>query len=239
MYRCVFAALTTAMRYEPANARFFAQEICASSLTDSIRLLGCFNNDNEMFDCTPCEESDFANIFKCSNDDLPPKPKMTRSESACLLMRLLYDMTLDISDKCSTAQPVAQKASPNVQTIPCQGPKRPPHLSLAMAPSDPPLIVHSSVLISMFQLIPSIPHHKLRTYLMEVLRSLLKSERNQQVMCETGLVSEILVDRYNEALLNENHPLHSSAQYIIERLSAQHIQPKELRYYTVIRMCWN
>lgn len=220
------------MRYEPANARFFAQEICASSLTDSIRLLGCFTNENDITDCSLSEGSDFAQIFHCSINDLPPKPNMTRPESACLLMRLLYDMTLDISDKCSTAQPVTQKASSSVPASSSSGPKRPPHLSLAPTPTDPPLIVHSSVLISMFQLIPSIPDQNLRTYLTEVLRSLLKSERNQQVMCEIGLIGEILTERYSEALLNENHPLHSSAQYIIERLSAQHIQPKDLRYST-------
>ena len=228
--RCVFAALTTAMRYEPANARFFAQEICASSLTDSIRLLGCFSNETDGSDGTSSEETDFSKIFNCPINELPPKPRMTRSESACLLMRLLYDMTLDISDKCSTAQPMTQKVLPNIQSTTGTGPKRPPHLLLSPTVSDPPLIVHSSVLISMFQLIPSIPDQNLRINLMEVLRSLLKSERNQQVMCEIGLINEILMDRYSEAIHNESHPLHTSAQYIIERLSAQHIQPKELRY---------
>ncbi|CAG2101979.1 unnamed protein product [Medioppia subpectinata] len=232
LLRCVFAALTTAMRYEPANARFFAQEICASSLTDSIRLLGCFCVENDLSDTSGAEETEFETLFNCSLNDLPPKKSMTRSESACLLMRLLYDMTLDISDKCSTnAQTVTQKVSSNTQPTGGLGAKRPPHLMLSPSASDPPLIVHSSVLISMFQLIPSIPDQNLRIYLMEVLRRLLKSERNQQVMCEINLVTEILMDRYNEALINENHSLHTSAQYILERLSAQQIQPKELRAF--------
>jgi hypothetical protein len=224
------------MRYEPANSRFFAQEICSSSLTDSIRLLGCFTQEVDSLD-SPSQQSvdiDFAAIFNCSINDLPPKKSMNQSESACLLMRLLYDMTLDISDKCPTAQPVPQKCTSNTQPMTLSGPKRPPHLLLSPSITDPPLIVHSSVLISMFQLIPSIPNNNLRTYLMEVLRSLLKSERNQQVMCEICLISEILMDRYSEALLNENHSLHPSAQYILERLSAQHIQPKELRFKIVI-----
>ena len=71
--------------------------------------------------------------------------------------------------------------------------------------------------------------HKLRSFLIEILRSLLKSERNQQTVCESGLISEILLDRYNIVLLNENHSLHPSIQYILERLSSQQIQPKELR----------
>ncbi|XP_054166813.1 WD repeat and FYVE domain-containing protein 3-like [Oppia nitens] len=232
LLRCVFASLTTAMRYEPANARFFAQEICASSLTDSIRLLGCFTSESDIIaDGDTADETNYEQLFNSSLNDLPPKHPMTRSECACLLMRLLYDMTLDVSDKCSTMTTMAPKVPTNTQTGSVSGTKRPPHLSLGSLSTDPPLIVHSSVLISMFQLIPSIPDQNLRVYLMEVLRRLLKSERNQQVMCEIGLVTEILMDRYSEALLNESHSLHTTAQYILERLSAQNIQPKELRNF--------
>ena len=43
LLRFVFATLTTAMRFEPANSKYFAQEICSPSFTDSLRLLGCFD----------------------------------------------------------------------------------------------------------------------------------------------------------------------------------------------------
>jgi hypothetical protein len=39
----IFNTLCVAMRYEPANAKFFQQEICGPSLCDTIRLLGCFD----------------------------------------------------------------------------------------------------------------------------------------------------------------------------------------------------
>lgn len=44
----VFNTLTTAMRYEPANARFFHQEICYTSFCDTLRLLGCFMTNNHI-----------------------------------------------------------------------------------------------------------------------------------------------------------------------------------------------
>lgn len=68
----------------------------------------------------------------------------------------------------------------------------------------------------------------LQMYLAEVLRSLVRSERNQQVMCESGLPGELLV-HCHIALENENHTLHPPLQYILERLSAQSLEPKDLR----------
>lgn len=44
----VFQTLATAMRFEPANAKFFHQEICTTSFCDTLRLLGCFGNAAEL-----------------------------------------------------------------------------------------------------------------------------------------------------------------------------------------------
>lgn len=41
----VFHTVNTAMRFEPANAKFFYHEICMTSLCDTIRLLGCFSSE--------------------------------------------------------------------------------------------------------------------------------------------------------------------------------------------------
>lgn len=38
----VFHTINTAMRFEPANAKFFYHDICITSLCDTLRLLGCF-----------------------------------------------------------------------------------------------------------------------------------------------------------------------------------------------------
>lgn len=39
----VFHTISTAMRFEPANAKFFHHDICMTSLCDTLRLLGCFS----------------------------------------------------------------------------------------------------------------------------------------------------------------------------------------------------
>lgn len=63
----------------------------------------------------------------------------------------------------------------------------------------------------------------------EILKSLLRTERNQQLMCESGLPGDLL-RCCRIALEDETHPLHSPLQYILERLAAQTIEPKDLRY---------
>lgn len=62
----------------------------------------------------------------------------------------------------------------------------------------------------------------------EVLKSLVRTERNQQVMCEAGLPHELL-NYCTATLSNENHPLHTPIQYMFERLAAQCLTPKDLR----------
>lgn len=67
-------------------------------------------------------------------------------------------------------------------------------------------------------------------YAAEILKSLVRSERNQQLMCEAGLPGELLkVGRI--ALEEETHSLHPPFQYILERLAAQTIEPKDLREF--------
>lgn len=48
LLQMVCQTLATAMRFEPANAKFFHQEICTASLCDTLRLLGCFGNHTEL-----------------------------------------------------------------------------------------------------------------------------------------------------------------------------------------------
>lgn len=52
LLQIVCQTLATAMRFEPANAKFFHQEICNSSLCDTLRLLGCFGGDTTLQDFT-------------------------------------------------------------------------------------------------------------------------------------------------------------------------------------------
>lgn len=70
----------------------------------------------------------------------------------------------------------------------------------------------------------------LQLYMAEVIKSLVRSERNQQVMCECGFVGHLL-SVGSAALQNENHPLHCPLQYMLERLAAQALEPADLRQF--------
>jgi hypothetical protein len=70
LLRAVFSALTVAMRFEPANARFFATEIRYSSLKESVRLLGCFSPRTHLdaYTLTPRTDSPFLQYFYSLDD---------------------------------------------------------------------------------------------------------------------------------------------------------------------------
>lgn len=73
-------------------------------------------------------------------------------------------------------------------------------------------------------------HLSLQLYLAEVIKSLVRSERNQQVMCDKGFVNYILEIGF-AALQNESHPLHGHMQYMLERLAAQALESIDLRTF--------
>ncbi|XP_077999760.1 WD repeat and FYVE domain-containing protein 3-like [Glandiceps talaboti] len=279
----VFQTLTAAMRHEPANAKFFATEVRYESLTDAIRLLGCFSSTSQLqspfHQC--CYQSDmpstmypFFNLFdvekSCSDD-------VTASlQSACLLFRCLYDMAIDAFESKSATTPINSPAvsrhvhdaftpkpspppspirrpqpqntrpasiNPSIQKpvtlktssqSPMQSPVRTP-VSLYVSPPTHPTIVHPGAVISILDLLPAIPcdHNSkmkiaLEMHVADVIQDLVKSERNQQVMCEAGLPQQVL-RRCAVALSEEQHPLHSYLQHTLERLASQALEPKDLR----------
>lgn len=163
---------------------------------------------------------------------------------ACLLFRLLYDVALDAFDKPNLAAMGMKSPSHKQSSVEHQrsldspgGGKRSNVNSLNLNPPIPePTVVHAGVVVGMLHLLPSVPDEpdpevalSLQIYIADVIKSLVRSERNQQVMCDAGMAGELLnVGRL--ALQDETHPLHQSLQYIIERLAAQSLEPKDLRY---------
>ena len=67
LLKTVFSTLTVAMRYEPANAKFFATEVRYASLTEAVRLLGCFSTDVDIQgyeeNVRPRESTPFSDFF--------------------------------------------------------------------------------------------------------------------------------------------------------------------------------
>lgn len=69
----------------------------------------------------------------------------------------------------------------------------------------------------------------LQLYVANKVQSCLRSERNQQVMCQAGLPQQMLL-HCQAALEIEEHPLHLPLQRIFERLATQALTPVVLRY---------
>ena len=101
----IFATLAVAMRYEPANAKFFHQEIAVSSLAEALQLLGCFSAHRGLQSPAsrqpPAPELMEA-LQTCFSSDLTevgrpaPSPALAPElESCCLVLRLLHDLALD------------------------------------------------------------------------------------------------------------------------------------------------
>ncbi|KAH7637627.1 ph domain associated with beige/beach domain containing protein [Dermatophagoides farinae] len=229
LLRFVFAMLTTAMRFEPANSKYFAQEICSPSFTDSLRLLGCFDElqfgwrkstkmKQEQQQQQEEETKNYQKLFESNVDELQSNRKYSKNECACVLMRLLYDMAMDSLDRNIGSN----KTGTHQQQ---QQPKQSTNII------ETNIIIYPCIIDSIFQLLKFIESGRLCRFLMEKIGALLRLERNCQAICETGLVTELMNSAYVDIFMDESNQLHQLIRYIFERLAAHHIQAKDLRIF--------
>ena len=251
LLRSIFVCLTVAMRYEPANARYFQLEVaeCSNEGVDffeTIRRLGCFSETSEILadlKQPPAEElcQQFNDIFY--NDLIKTFDQLRFDEriklpmfSACVLLRMLYDMALDNYETKSSHASTTDtfKALDNL-TTPA---KRKSIVTLNLSPIKPePVIVHSSIVVIMLRLLPHTFYEEhlesssaFQFQMAEVIKSLLRHEKNQQIMCDAGFISEIF--KIGRCVLeDEGHILHVKFQYLLERLAAQKLEPNDLRSF--------
>ncbi|CAH2076588.1 unnamed protein product, partial [Iphiclides podalirius] len=244
----VFYTISTAMRFEPANAKFFHHEICMTTLSETIRLLGCFTTDTELLNDSESGDPElyevFHEIFTGSILDMTfPETVPVVFIHACIVLRLLYDVALDSFDKptfcgsLNVKSPSLTRQSSAINETKPAGRAAPLNLSVGSS-SGEAWVVHSGVVIVLAKLLPALPRPEqhedfaraMRDYLAHVLKSLVRSERNQQVMCGAGLAGVVL-RVCGAALRCERHPLHAPAMYMLERLAAHALRPIELREF--------
>lgn len=193
----VFQTLATAMRFEPANAKFFHQEICTTSFCDTLRLLGCFGSTTELQDVTDETLAEdhhevieaFHRLFLGSTTRPEVKETMesvlpNRLTFICLVFRLLYDCALDNFEKPNLSGVVNIATNILGTVVPPVVGNDPRHSLPALNLGQPvpePLIVHPGVVTCMLQLLPSVESEveprmgiALQLYLAEVLKSLVR-----------------------------------------------------------------
>ena len=252
----IFATLATAMRYEPANAKFFYQEIAQASLAQALRLLGCFSQESGLQQITKGPEQELLDSFQTVfSMELPPCSLPAPSlplvlDSCCIILRLLHDLAIDAfkprmrskssTPACSTPTP-SLSAQSSVTEVTTPGTpvtkKKPCDLALNQKREVEPVLVHSGALLAILQLLPSMYHTAhpeessgFQLFTAETIKSVLRTERNQQLMCDVQLMAAILAS-CKKALEDETHLLHSPFQYLLERLAAQKLQPDDLRQF--------
>lgn len=264
LIKSALSTIVVSMRSEPANLRFFTQDI-SSKFTDSLHLLGCFHSRRTLSKSSTFSlkaastiESiqDYKNIFLMSTKDpysLSSNADLKPAEACCRLFRYLYDMALDKEDGPVELDQLTLSRSPmkdptndvedpldnciresqtnNSAPKPRAHAKRPPSLDLKSQHQKPAIIVFPCVVMTIMDLIPSCPDEELTYFMTEVVRSLLKHERNQQLLCEIGFISELLQENWRIALIDQDHYLHEPCQFMFERLSTQLITPKELKSF--------
>ncbi|CAH0714498.1 unnamed protein product, partial [Brenthis ino] len=244
----VFYTISTAMRFEPANAKFFHHEICMTTLYETIRLLGCFTEDIELQNDTEPGDPELYEVFhelftgNILEMTFPDKIPVVFVH-ACIVLRLLYDVALDSFDKptfcgsLNVKSPSLTRQSSAINEAKPAGRATPLNLSVGNT-SGEAWVVHSGVVIVLAKLLPALPRPRahpeysraIRDYLAHVLKSLVRSERNQQVMCGAGLAG-VALRVLGAALRAERHPLHAPAMYVLERLAAHALRPTELREF--------
>ncbi|XP_055847784.1 WD repeat and FYVE domain-containing protein 3 [Episyrphus balteatus] len=244
LLQIVCQTLATAMRFEPANAKFFHHEICTASLCETLRLLGCFTSGTELTDIFGEFKADgdvqryFHEVFSGEILNFSFRETVPRSLSyVCVVYRLLYSIALDNFEQPNLNGVINLFVDQTLRSPSQELPTQHPNLLNLSQPNPEPRIVHPGVVICMLQLLPSVGHSKeqgkamnLQVYLSEIIKSLVRSERNQQIMCDYGLAGHLLkIGR--RALSEEDNPLHVPLQYILERLAAQALQPTELREF--------
>ena len=254
LLRSVFVCLAVAMRYEPANARYFQVEVAESTnFMRTIQKLGCFSDVQDLQSCTRKPNPDLVHLFtdifqaesmtsyqdyftRNENPHALPQPMY----SAAVVVRMLYDMALDNYDN-RTRSRVSSKSSLLVAPAPAADltEKRKSIGRLDLSPVKPePVIVHPSIVVMLLRLLPHAFYPAenealslaLQLHLAETVRSLLRQEKNQQIMSDAALTSQVM-SMAKAVLEDEAHVLHETFQYLLERLAAQKLDPKDLRTF--------
>ncbi|XP_058177691.1 WD repeat and FYVE domain-containing protein 3 [Anopheles ziemanni] len=253
LFRVVCQTLNAAMRFEPANAKYFQNEIANTLFYQAIQDLGCFSkneyiNSYERGTGNTVTTGDGPDTWAVDHNLVETYSKVFKADIRNDLFRPQMVDTLHYTHNKTNADNNSDSSTASSAAIINET-----HSSSVLTPTAlnviDNVIVHPSVIVCMLKLLPSVKEEQLSSeadttiwkssttraialqyFLSEVIKSFVRSERNQQIMCDGGL-NECLLRICKVALVDERHPLHTSLQYIFERLAVQALMPKELRTF--------
>lgn len=239
-------ALSAALHLDPVNGNFFRRNGLYEKLAEDLCLLGCFGaveeEDAPLHSWEDTKVRPFADLLSAafsSGSLLPPKIQSCLQILGFLdsMARGTLHLRRDLKDSPRARQePVVDAQSGETSSHPQGNSKQWPDLEERTDEGDP-VIMHPGVLCIMVRLLPRLYHEdhpqlseEIQCSMASHIQSLVKSQRNRQVMCEAGMLRTLMTSCH-QPLSTGNSPLHSRLIRIFEKLASQAIEPDVLRQF--------
>ncbi|KAM7072689.1 WD repeat- and FYVE domain-containing protein 4 isoform 1-T3 [Molossus nigricans] len=246
LVRHTLGAVSAALHLDPVNGYFFRRNGLFEKLAEDLGLLGCFGAPEEEGAPLPSWEitkarpfADLVSVAFSSASPLPPKIQ------SCLQILSFLDsmasgslhlrMDLKVSPRAGQEAAVdAQKAGAGSDP---QGDfEQWPDLEERVDEGEA-VIMHPGVLCIVVRLLPRLYQEdhpqlsrEIQCSVANHIQSLVKSEKNRQIMCEAGMLRTLMTSCH-QALATGSGSLHCSLIRIFEKLASQAIEPDVLRQF--------
>ncbi|MEJ1276659.1 hypothetical protein NN561_007568 [Cricetulus griseus] len=239
---CVVSA---ALHLDPVNGHFFRSNGLFEKLAEDLCLLGCFGAPEEegaqRLSSSDMKARPFMDFLSCAFSSSCPFPP--RVQSCLQILSFLDNMasgTLHLRRDLMEPARAGQEPSVDAQKGDASGRqgkfKQWPDLEERMDEGDA-MIMHPGIICIMVRLLPRLyldDHPQLSEEIQcsvaGHLLSLVKSEKNRQVMCEAGML-RTLMTFCRRTLSTGGSVLHSLLIRIFEKLGSQAIEPDVLRQF--------
>ncbi|XP_078055406.1 WD repeat- and FYVE domain-containing protein 4 [Mustelus asterias] len=253
LIQSTLCTLTVAMHSDPVNCHFFRTQGQFGKVTEDLRLFGCFSGEGGRLECSSNigTSRTFEELLTSAHDskeDIPPKlrkcvklfgflDQMAKGKlsSPCSTQQIYLPASLNESCHDNEAEVTGSHCDASNST------EEPAEKLLHAEPEDrfatDPVLVHPGAICVIMDLLPALrceenPQQSLELQyaVADYILSLVKSDRNRQTMCGSGLLT-ILMSCCQEALADNGHPLHLPLIRIFEKLACQAIDPPILRRF--------
>ncbi|XP_059755962.1 WD repeat- and FYVE domain-containing protein 4 isoform X2 [Balaenoptera ricei] len=239
-------AVSAALYLDPVNSDFFRRTGLFEKLAEDLCLLGCFGALEEegapphsWEDTKARPFADLTSAAFSSASPLPPKIQSCLQILSFLdsMARGTLHLCKDLKDSPRARQEaVVDAQSAEAGSDPQGNFKQWPDLEDRTDEGDA-VIMHPGILCIMVRLLPQLYHEdhpqlskEIQCSVASHIQSLVKSEKNRQVMCEAGML-RTLMTYCHQALTAGSSPLHSGLSRIFEKLASQAIEPDVLRQF--------
>ncbi|XP_050981588.1 WD repeat- and FYVE domain-containing protein 4 [Labeo rohita] len=238
--------LALAVHVHPVNAHFFHTSGVCEKLGDALLELGCFQRgvpvetEKEISDCRTFEQ--FVGVAERPEAQLPPP-----LGDCVKLLGFLDQFATGVSlaaDPCAGLHDNSEAGeSQRTGETSNEALNRTRAASVSLVSTDSGrayydlTILHPGAVKLIMTLLPSIYcpsdpclSEELQLAVAHHVQTLVKTERNRQIMCEFGLVSTLLTS-CKHTLIDNSHSLHLPIVRILEKLASQSMDHKCLRRF--------